>query len=154
MAYQTLQATLDARGILTLALNRPEVRNAFNEVVIDELDVLFERLAGDPAVRIVVFKGNGPVFCAGGDLNWMKKAINDGYDENLRDTRRLARMFGRLNECPKPVIALVHGGAIGGGVGLVSVCDLVIATATTQFSLSEVRLGLVPACIGPFVVAK
>lgn len=135
-------------------LNRPEVRNAFNEVVIDELARVFGVEALSPRIRAVVLRGVGPAFCAGGDLHWMKKAVNFSYEENLKDTRKLAQMFAVLNDCPKPVIGLVHGAAIGGGVGLVSVCDIVIAVADTQFSLSEVRLGIVPACIGPFVVAK
>jgi methylglutaconyl-CoA hydratase len=152
--FQTLQVSRDDRGVLTVALNRPDVRNAFNEVVIDELYTAFSELAPQKETRAVVLKGEGPAFCAGGDLNWMKKAIRFDYSENLRDTRRLAQMFALLNECPKPVIGMIHGAAIGGGVGLVSICDIAIASAETQFSLSEVRLGIVPACIGPFVVAK
>lgn len=154
MAYQTLKVTQDSRGVLTVTLNRPEVRNAFNEVVIDELTQVFKRDVQQPAVRAVVLRGEGSVFCAGGDLNWMKKAVDFDYSENLKDTRALAQMFALLNECPKPVIGAIHGAAIGGGVGLVSICDIAIATQDTQFSLSEVRLGIVPACIGPFVIAK
>src|SRR6187397_2900693 len=99
--YQTLKVTVDARGVLTDALNRPEVRNAFNEVVIDELTKVFGDEARRPETRAVVLRGEGPVFCAGGDLNWMKKAIHFDYSENLRDTRLLAKMFALLNECPK-----------------------------------------------------
>ena len=152
--FTTLQVSRDSRGVLTVALNRPDVRNAFNEVVIDELYEVFSTTANEKETRVVVLKGEGQAFCAGGDLNWMKKAIHFDYSENLRDTRKLAQMFALLNECPKPVIGAVHGAAIGGGVGLVSICDIVIASSETQFSLSEVRLGIVPACIGPFVVAK
>lgn len=152
--FETLQVSRDARGVLSIALNRPEVRNAFNDVVIDELQKVFTELALQPETRVLVIRGEGPAFCAGGDLNWMKKAIHYDYAANLRDTRKLAHMFAALNECPKPVIGAIHGAAIGGGVGLVSVCDIAIASAETQFSLSEVRLGLVPACIGPFVIAK
>lgn len=154
MKLQCLEVSLDARGVLTVALNRPDVRNAFNEIVIDELTQVFGELAHKPDIRAVVLKGNGAAFCAGGDLNWMKKAINFDFAENLSDTRKLARMFKLINECPRPLIGLIHGAAIGGGVGLVSVCDIAIASSETQFSLSEVRLGIVPACIGPFVVAK
>jgi methylglutaconyl-CoA hydratase len=154
MAYQTLQASRDARGVLTVRLNRPDVRNAFNEVLIQELGQVFSQEVMAPEVRVVVLRGEGAVFCAGGDLNWMKKAIDFSFDENLKDTRDLAQMFKRMNECPKPLIGAIHGAAIGGGVGLVSVCDIAIAVRDTQFSLSEVRLGIVPACIGPFVVAK
>ncbi|MCM2276637.1 MAG: enoyl-CoA hydratase-related protein [Oligoflexia bacterium] len=152
--YETLSVALDGRGVLTIALSRPDVRNAFNAAVISELTRMFEGEALRPEVKAIVLKGEGPAFCAGGDLNWMKASIEVSYEENLEDTRRLARMFALLNECPKPVVGAIHGAAIGGGVGLVSVCDIAIATAETQFSLSEVRLGIIPACIGPFVIAK
>jgi methylglutaconyl-CoA hydratase len=152
--YQTLQLARDSRGVLRVSLNRPEVRNAFNEVVIEELRRVFTSEALEEACRVVVLTGEGPAFCAGGDLNWMKKAVHFSYEENLRDTRALAKLFGLMNEFPKPVIGVVHGAAIGGGVGLVSICDVVLASQETQFSLSEVRLGIVPACIGPFVIAK
>ncbi len=140
--------------MLTVSLNRPDVRNAFNENVIVELARVFGIQALEPQVRVVVLKGEGPTFCAGGDLNWMKKSADCSFEDNFKDTSDLARMFAVINECPKPVIGAVHGAAIGGGVGLVSVCDVVVAIEDTQFSLSEVRLGIVPACIGPFVIAK
>jgi methylglutaconyl-CoA hydratase len=154
MRYHTLKVSLDSRGVLSVVLNRPDVRNAFNEEVMDDLSVAFGEEALKKEVKVVVLRGEGPTFCAGGDLNWMKKAVDFSYEENIQDTRKLAQMFATLNECPKPVIGAVHGAAIGGGVGLVSICDSVIATADTQFSLSEVRLGIVPACIGPFVISK
>jgi methylglutaconyl-CoA hydratase len=166
MAYETLAlsySTGDAQGtptlgsgatILTIALNRPDIRNAFNEKMIDELAKVFRTEAVDPHVRAVVLRGNGQVFCAGGDLNWMRKSIELKYEENLQDTLTLTNMFALLNEFSKPVIGVIHGAAIGGGVGLVSICDVVLAEKTTVFSLSEVRLGVVPACIGPFVTAK
>lgn len=153
-SFETLRAHLDERGCLTVSLNRPDVRNAFNEVVIRELTEVFSQEVSRPEVRIVVLRGEGPVFSAGGDLNWMKKSIELDYAGNLKDTRELTQMFARMNECPKPLIGAIHGAAIGGGVGLTSVCDIVVATDDTQFSLSEVRLGIVPACIGPFVIAK
>ncbi len=153
-SYQTLKVTLDSRGVLTVAVNRPEVRNAFNEVMIEELTHVFKDEVGAAQVRVVVLRGEGPLFCAGGDLNWMKRSIALDYATNLAETNKLTRMFALMNECPKPLIGAVHGAAIGGGVGLVSVCDILVATQDTQFSLSEVRLGIVPACIGPFVVAK
>ncbi len=154
MSYQTLKVTQDPRGVLTISLNRPDVRNAFNDVVIEELFQAFEKDARRPEVKAVVLRGEGPNFCAGGDLNWIRKAVDADYSENLKDTRRLSQMFATLNECPKPVIGAVHGAAIGGGVGLVSICDIVVAEEKMQFSLSEVRLGIVPACIGPFVISK
>jgi len=154
MSYSTLQVGLDSRGVLTVSLNRPEVRNAFNEEMIDELGRVFTSDALQKEVRVIVLKGEGSVFCAGGDLNWMKKSVDRTRDENLNDTRRLTQMFKVMNECAKPVIGLIQGAAIGGGVGLVSICDLVIASEQTEFSLSEVRLGIVPSCIGPFVISK
>ena len=154
MAYQTLNVSTDSRGVLTVAINRPDVRNAFNEVMIDELGKIFKTDVMAHEVRIVVLRGEGAVFCAGGDLNWMKRSASLTGDDNQKDTLILTQMFAAMNECPKPLIGLVHGAAIGGGVGLVSICDIVIAVSDTQFSLSEVRLGIVPACIGPFVVAK
>jgi methylglutaconyl-CoA hydratase len=154
MSYQVLQVSLDARGVLHVRLNRPEVRNAFNETVIEELSKVFSTDAVAPEVRMIVLRGEGSVFCAGGDLNWMKKSVDLDYDANLKDTTRLTQMFSTMNECPKPLIGVIHGAAIGGGVGLVSVCDIAIASQETQFSLSEVRLGIVPACIGPFVISK
>jgi methylglutaconyl-CoA hydratase len=154
MAYKTLEIAQDSSGILTVRLNRPDVRNAFNEVLIEELTSVFSKDAKKAEVRLVVLRGNGPVFCAGGDLNWMKKAVDYSPAENLEDTRKLTNLFGLMNELSTPIIGAIHGAAIGGGVGLVSVCDIAVAQAGTVFSLSEVRLGLVPACIGPFVTAK
>src|SRR5436309_1610265 len=120
MSYQTLQVSVDPRGVLTVQLNRPDIRNAFNEVVIEELARVFNHDAVQENVRLVVLRGNGPVFCAGGDLNWMKKSVELDYQANLKDTLTLTQMFMTLNECPKPLIGIVQGGAIGGGVGLVS----------------------------------
>jgi methylglutaconyl-CoA hydratase len=154
MSYQTLKVSTDPRGVMSVTLNRPDIRNAFNEIVIRELAQAFGKDALKPEVRVVVLRGEGPVFSAGGDLNWMRKSIECTHEENLLDTRTLTQMFKTMNECPRPVIGAIHGAAIGGGVGLVSVCDIVLATADTQFSLSEVRLGIVPACIGPFVISK
>jgi methylglutaconyl-CoA hydratase len=154
MAYETLELTSQTPGILTIALNRPEIRNAFNEKMIEELAKVFRHEAADPSVRAVVLRGNGSVFCAGGDLNWMRKSIELSYEGNLQDTLTLTNMFAVLNEFSKPLIGVIHGAAIGGGVGLVSICDIVLAEKETVFSLSEVRLGVVPACIGPFVTAK
>lgn len=155
MSYQTLQLDFESRpGVARVTLNRPDVRNAFNDEVISELDRAFREIEAHPEVRLAVLAGEGKVFCAGGDLNWMKASVEYSYGENLDDTRKLAHLFEYLNEFPKPIIGQVHGAAIGGGVGLVSICDTVAATRSTVFSLSEVRLGIVPACIGPFVVSK
>lgn len=154
MSYRTVRVSLDSQGVLHVILNRPEVRNAFNPDVMDDLAHAFGVEALKDSVKAIVLRGSGSTFCAGGDLNWMKKAVDYTYEENLADTRKLSQMFALMNECPKPVIGAIQGAAIGGGVGLVSVCDIAIASAETQFSLSEVRLGIVPACIGPFVIAK
>ena len=141
-------------GILTITLNRPEVRNAFNDELILELKKTFDDISARDDVRAVILAGEGPVFCAGGDLKWMKDSLILQERDNLEDTRRLAKMFDTVNQCPKPVVGLVQGAAIGGGVGLVSVCDYVIASQEATFSLAEVRVGIIPACIGPFVMAK
>ena len=154
MSYQTLELTTPSPGLLAITLNRPEVRNAFNEVMIDELSRVFRIEGADSTVRAIILRGKGGLFCAGGDLNWMKRSIELSYEENLKDTLTLTSMFAVLNEFPKPVIGVVEGAAIGGGVGLVSICDIVLAEQNAVFSLSEVRLGVVPACIGPFVTAK
>ena len=157
--YETLALDLNPNGVLTLSLNRPDIRNAFNAKMIEELGRVFTHEVIAPEVKVVVFEGSklkdgSGMFCAGGDLNWMRRSIELTYEENLKDTTTLTEMFATLNECPKPVIGIVEGAAIGGGVGLVSICDVVLSTKETVFSLSEVRLGIVPACIGPFVVAK
>jgi methylglutaconyl-CoA hydratase len=141
-------------AVCTVSLARPDVRNAFNEELIGDLQTAFDRIAADEGVRVVILRGEGPVFCAGGDLKWLQHSIGLSAAENLADTRRLARMFATLDACPRPVVGLVHGAAIGGGVGLVSICDYVVCSRETIFSLSEVRLGIIPACIGPFVLAK
>jgi methylglutaconyl-CoA hydratase len=155
--FQTLKIECDSNvfpGVLSVKLNRPDIRNAFNEAMIDELTQVFTQDVLDPSVKIVTLSGEGPVFSAGGDLNWMKRSVSLNLEQNLTETRTLSKMFAAMNECPKPLVGFIHGAAIGGGVGLTSVCDIVVATQDTQFSLSEVRLGIVPACIGPFVTAK
>lgn len=153
MSVTTLKTELK-NGVYTIALNRPDVRNAFNDQLILDLQKVFDTIMPDPQVRVIVLRGEGPVFCAGGDLKWMKESIGLKERDNLEDTRKLAHMFAALDACPKPVVGLVHGAAIGGGVGLVSVCDFVVASRETQFSLAEVRVGIIPACIGPFVLSK
>lgn len=149
----TLKTSL-LNGVYTIQLNRPEVRNAFNDRVILDLQETFIKINSNPDVRVVVLSGEGPVFCAGGDLQWMKDSLSLQDRDNLEDTKKLAWMFDLINSCPKPVVGLVHGAAIGGGIGLISVCDYVIASKETVFSLAEVRVGIIPACIGPFVLAK
>ncbi|MBI3535885.1 MAG: enoyl-CoA hydratase/isomerase family protein [Deltaproteobacteria bacterium] len=152
--YKAIELELENNNVLKITLNRPEKRNAFNDEVIRELTQIFSKEALDDKIRIIVLKGAGSAFCAGGDLQWISKSIELSYAENLKDTRALSQMFATINDCPKPLIGLIHGAAIGGGVGLVSVCDIAIATERTLFSLSEARLGIVAACIGPFVISK
>ena len=154
MNEKTLKVHQSKEGVLEISLNRPKVRNALNNTLIADLTSIFKKNANLQGVRVVILRGEGNVFCAGGDLNWMKNSIGLSYEENLQETRNLTQMFRLINECSKPVIGAVHGAAIGGGVGLVSVCDIVIATKETLFSLSEVKLGLIPACIGPFIIEK
>ncbi len=139
-------------GIATITLNRPEVHNAFNENVMDELTALVRKAGGDKGVRAVVLRGNGKSFCAGGDLNWMRKSAGYSYDENVKDAMRLGILLKELNFLAKPTIALVHGNIFGGGVGLASCCDILIAETGAQFCLSEVRIGLIPSIIAPYVI--
>jgi methylglutaconyl-CoA hydratase len=153
MTYQHL--VLETSGpVVSVTLNRPEQHNAFDEVLIAELTDAFVHLGEEPSVRLIVLAGAGKSFCAGADLAYMGKMAAYTYEENLADARAIQRMFATIAECPKVTIARVHGAAIGGGAGLVAVCDLAIAAPEAQFALSEVRLGLVPAVIGPYVVEK
>src|SRR5215210_3973964 len=152
MAYKTLLVEL-ADGVLTVTLNRPEVHNAFNDELIGEAIDLFSNLDTD-AARVVVLKGTGKNFCAGADLNWMSRMVSYTRDQNVRDSSLLAKMYALMNECPLPIIGRIHGAAIGGGVGLVAVCDVAVAMEDSKFGLSEVKLGILPAVISPYVIAK
>ena len=144
----------DERGVARVTLNRPQVHNAFNEGMIGDLKDAFEDLGRQDGVRVIVLSGAGPSFSAGADLNWMQRAAEQDEEMNRDDARAMAQMFEVMNACPKPVVGLVHGGVFGGGVGLTACCDVVIAAAETQFGLTEVRLGLIPAVIAPYVLAK
>jgi len=139
-------------GIGIIALDRPDLHNAFDEVVIEELTRALRELAEDQRVRAVILTGNGPSFCAGADLNWMKKMAAFSRAQNVADAAALAEMLRTLNELPKPTIARVHGAAYGGGVGLVACCDIAIAAVETTFALTESKLGLIPATISPYVI--
>ena len=152
MSEETVLSEVDERGIARITLNRPEMQNAMNDVLIGALDEAFRTVAADPAVRVVVFSGNGKSFCSGGDLNWMRRTADYGIEENLADARVLARMLDAIDQCVKPVIGLIHGNVYGGGNGLVCAVDIAIAADTTKFCLSEVRLGLMPSTISPYVV--
>ena len=133
-------------------LARPEVRNAVDDVVIGELTAAFESLGREREVRVIVLSGDGPSFCAGADIAWMRKAGDYSREENEADAGRMARMLRTIDACAKPVVALVHGAAIGGGVGLVAAADIAIAAEGTVFSLAEVRLGILPSVISPYVL--
>ena len=138
--------------VARVVLARPEVRNAFDDVLIEELTRAFAAAGEDAAVRVVVLSGDGPTFCAGADVNWMRKAGTYSREENEADAERMARMLRGIDACPKPVVALAHGAAIGGGVGLVAAADIAIASEETVFSLAEVRLGILPSAISPYVL--
>ena len=139
-------------GIARVTLNRPEVRNAFDDVLIAELTKIFADIRNDKAIRAMVLAGNGPAFCAGADLNWMKRMAGYGYEQNLADARALADMLAALDRLPKPTIARVHGPAFAGGTGLVAACDIAIGTPEAKFCFSEAKLGLSPATISPYVM--
>lgn len=152
MAFETLLVE-ESGGVLTVTLNRPQVHNAFNDQLIAEAIELFSDM-GKRDARAVVLRGGGPNFCAGADLNWMSRMVSYTRDENIRDSSLLAKMYALINECPIPVVGRIQGAAIGGGVGLVAVCDIAIATRASKFGLSEVKLGILPAVISPYVIAK
>ena len=139
---------------LRLTLNRPEVRNAFDEEMIAALTAAVAGVAEDAAVRAVVLAGAGSSFCAGADLSWMSKAIAYAYRDNLSDAEDFARMLERLDTLPVPLVGRVHGGVFGGGVGLAVICDVVVAADDAVFALSEVKLGILPAVISPYVLRK
>ena len=141
-----------ARARVVLA--RPEVRNAFNAELIAQVYDAFVTLGADPAVRVIVLQGDGPMFCGGADVNWMRASLDLGEDENVRDAEAMSDMFRAIDRCPKPVIARVHGAALGGGAGLCAVADAVVAEETTLFGFTETKLGIIPAVISPFVLAK
>jgi methylglutaconyl-CoA hydratase len=151
MQYQTLTIAIDDR-VATVTLNRPELRNAFNEHAIAELALAFDELGRNEQVRAIVLGANGPAFCAGADLNWMKKMAGYSHSENQDDAMRLADMLRTIYLCPKPTVARVQGDCYAGGMGLVAACDIVVASDVANFCLSEVKLGLIPATISPYVI--
>ena len=151
MAYQTLELRRSNR-VATVTLNRPDMRNAFNEIMIAEIMQAFRELGADADVRAVVLAANGVAFCAGADLNWMKKMAGYTHDENRADAAQLAEMLHTIYTCPKPVVAKVQGDCYAGGMGLAAACDIAVAVETANFCLSEVKLGLIPATISPYVI--
>ncbi len=146
--------TAVADRVAVVTINRPELHNAFNEVVITELTAAMNAAGDDPDVRVVVLRTEGKSFCAGADVNWMKRMVDYSFEENVSDATDMAEMLRAIRECHKPVIARVHGAAIGGGVGLAAACDIAVAVQSAIFCLSEVRLGILPAVISPYVMEK
>ncbi|MGB9990508.1 enoyl-CoA hydratase/isomerase family protein [Pseudoduganella rhizocola] len=151
MDYQTLTISI-ADKLATVTLNRPDVRNSFNEQTINEIASAFDELGRNELVRAIVLAANGPAFCAGADLNWMKKMAGYSYSENQADAMQLAQMLRTIYLCPKPVVAKVQGDCYAGGMGLVAACDIAVAVQEANFCLSEVKLGLIPATISPYVI--
>lgn len=153
MAYQHIIVQRDG-AVERLTLNRADVRNAFNDAMIAEITEWATAAAGDSSLRAAVIAGAGPTFCAGADVTWMSKTIDYSEAENVDDARRTSQMFAAIDTLPVPVIGRVHGAAIGGGAGLAAVCDVVVAEADATFGFTEVKLGIIPAVISPFVLAK
>lgn len=150
----TIDIAVDDRGVAVLMLDMPERHNALAPQMIADLTEAAERLGADPAVRVVVLTGNGKSFCAGGDLAWMKDQMSADAATRAREARKLAEMLGALDRMPKPLIGRVQGQAFGGGIGMMSVCDVAVGVDSAKFGLTETRLGLIPATIGPYVVAR
>jgi methylglutaconyl-CoA hydratase len=154
MSFETISIETDDRGVATLTLNRAEKHNSLSAKMIDELTDAADQLESDGSVRVVVLTGAGESFCAGGDLAWMREQMAADRDTRMAEARKLAMMLKALNELPKPVIGRVQGQAFGGGIGMMSVCDTVVTVDTAKFGLTEVRLGLIPATISPYVLAR
>ena len=150
MTYKTIELSKD-KNVATVALNKPDVHNAMDETMMNELTSCFNELATDENVRIIIFTGNGKSFSAGADLNWMKSMANYSKEENIQDSRLLLDLYESIYNCPKPVIGKINGHAFGGGIGLIAVCDLTIAPPGLKFAFSEVKLGIIPSVISTFV---
>lgn len=150
----SLLISQDDGPVARVRLNRPEIKNAFNGALIADLSAAFKTLERDSSIRAVILSGEGDCFCAGADLNWMKSMAGSLRKSNEADARALAKLLAQIDCFPKPVIGRIHGAAIGGGMGLVAVCDIAVAAEGTVFGLSEVKLGLAPAVISPFVISK
>lgn len=152
MFQQTVIVDTDERGVATVTINRPDKHNSFNDVLVADLREAFDRLARNPFVRVVVLTGAGKSFSAGADLNWMQEAANYSEDANTNDAMRLADMLHALDSLPQPTIAKVNGSAYGGAIGLIGACDIAVAVDDASFAITEVRLGLIPAVIAPYVL--
>ena len=154
MGSETVLDRSQTGAIASVRLNRPDVRNAFNAEVIAQLKQTFDELGADDSVRAIVLSGAGSVFCGGADISWMRASLELSFQANVADAAAMSDMFRAIDRCPKPVIGRVHGAALGGGAGLAAVCDIVIAGSDTVFGFTEVKLGIIPAVISPFVLAK
>lgn len=153
-SFVHLTLTVDPKGVAHVTLNRPEVHNAFDDVLIAELTQAFTMMEVDDAVRMAVLSGNGKSFCAGGDLHWMRSMKTYSREENMADSKALATMYATLRSFSKPLVGMVHGAALGGGSGLAAICDFVVATDDAIFGFTETRLGLLPAVISPYAIEK
>jgi len=151
--YSTIKVEI-GKGIATIMPNRPDIRNAFNEVMISELTDAFRIAGKTDGIRVIILKGEGKSFCAGADLNWMRDVSTYSYEQNFAESFRLSECFYSIYSSPKPTIAVVHGAAIGGANGLLAACDIAVCDNETVFSLSEVKIGIVPACISPYVIKR
>lgn len=154
MTYETITLDINERFVASLCLSRPEKHNALSAQMIDELTQATQEIAANHKIRLVILSGNGPSFCAGGDLIWMREQFEASRETRIQEARKLAYMLKALNELPMPLLGRVHGRAFGGGVGLMSVCDKVIASSDAKFGLTEVKLGLIPATISPYVIRR
>lgn len=151
--YKTI-LLIPEEKVVRIFLNRPEVHNAFNSTMIVELDDAIERVKEDKSIRVIVLSGKGKSFCAGADINWMREIIHYSFEQNLEESLQLAELLHKIYVLPKPTVAMVNGTAIGGGIGFVSACDIALASEDAKFGLSEVKIGLVPAAISPYVIRR
>ena len=152
--FETIRLDIDAAGVARLTLARPDVHNALNAVMLREIDEALDMIESDPAVRVLVLSGEGESFCAGGDFRWQQSQRDQDRASRIRGGRPLAELFARLNTFPRPIIGRINGPAYGGGVGMIAICDVVVTVDSARIALTEVRLGLVPATISPYVAAK
>lgn len=150
--YEAMVKVEREGSVLRVALNRPEVRNALNDELIASITQIFSTVSTE--IRVIVISGEGPAFCAGGDLEWMRKAAGYTESENEADALRISKMFSAIRNCHAATIASVHGAAMGGGCGMIAACDIAVATADSKYAFSEVKLGLIPATISPFVIDR
>jgi len=153
MAYSTIKVNQENK-VLRIILNRPNVRNAFNMVMIEELMDVFTRIYNDEKVKVIILTGEGTAFCAGADLNWMSDVMHSDFEENFKEVWRLGELLHRMYSIPKPLLGRINGPAIGGGTGITAVCDIAVTSENAIFSFSEVTIGLVPADISPYIIRK